>query len=229
MHLQAILSEAEFQLARTETELSRLPFLIKAAEARSLFTRENLDGKQRAVSALPGRVIQQAQSEHQIAAAESEELVARQPRLEHERNTLWKVRHRRCGDEWNACPCSRFGKFRNSMMFRFAPYVFKSLWRHRTRTLLTVSGAAVVLFVFCFVGSVQQGLEQLTEDEDAQRTLIVFQENRFCPTSSRLPQDYADRILKIPGVKEVMPVQVWTNNCRASLDIVVGVVAEWWL
>lgn len=106
-------------------------------------------------------------------------------------------------------------------MFRFAPYVFKSLWRHRARTLLTVSGAAVALFVFCFVGSVQQGLQRLTEDDDAQRTLIVFQENRFCPTSSRLPQDYADRIRKIPGVKDVMPVQVWTNNCRASLDIVV--------
>lgn len=106
-------------------------------------------------------------------------------------------------------------------MFRFAPYVFKSLWRHRARTLLTVSGAAIALFVFCFVGSVQQGLRTMTEDEDAQRTLIVFQENRFCPTSSRLPQDYADRIREIPGVKDVMPVQVWTNNCRASIDVIV--------
>lgn len=106
-------------------------------------------------------------------------------------------------------------------MFRFAPYVFKSLWRHRARTLLTVSGAAVALLVFCFVGSVQEGLERLTENDDAQRTLIVFQENRFCPTSSRLPEDYARRIRKLPGVKDVMPVQVWTNNCRASLDVVV--------
>jgi len=106
-------------------------------------------------------------------------------------------------------------------MFRFVPYVLKSLWRHRTRTLLTVSGAAVALFVFCFVGSVREGLARLTDDHDAQRTLIVFQENRFCPTSSRLPEDYARRIGEIPGVRDVMPVQVWTNNCRASLDIVV--------
>lgn len=104
---------------------------------------------------------------------------------------------------------------------RFAPYVVKTLWRHRARTLLTVGGAAVAMFVFCFVGSVQEGLQRLTADEDAQRTLIVFQENRFCPTSSRLPQDYANRIRKLPGVADVMPVQVWTNNCRASLDIVV--------
>jgi putative ABC transport system permease protein len=87
--------------------------------------------------------------------------------------------------------------------------------------MLTLSGAAVAIFVFCFVGSVQEGLHRLTADEDAQRTLIVFQENRFCPTSSRLPEDYAHRIRKIPGVRDVMPVQVWTNNCRASLDVVV--------
>lgn len=113
-------------------------------------------------------------------------------------------------------------------MFPFAPYVLKTLWRHRGRTLLTVSGAAVALFVFCVVSSVQQGLHRLTEDESAQRTLIVFQENRFCPTSSRLPQDYSDRIRKVSGVKDVVPMQVWTNNCRASLDIIVfeGVPAE---
>lgn len=106
-------------------------------------------------------------------------------------------------------------------MFRFGPYVFKSLWRHRARSLLTVSGTAVALFVLCFVGSVQQGLQRLTSDDDALRTLIVFQENRFCPTTSRLPQDYAARIADVPGVVEVLPIQVWTNNCRASLDIVV--------
>ncbi len=114
------------------------------------------------------------------------------------------------------------------MLFRFLPYVFKSLWRHRVRTMLTLSGAAVAMFVFSFVASVQKGLQRLTEDDDAQRTLIVFQENRFCPTSSRLPEDYARVIKKVPGVREVVPVQVWTNNCRASLDIVVfnGVPAD---
>ena len=106
-------------------------------------------------------------------------------------------------------------------MFRFAPYVLKTLWGHRARTVLTVSGSAVAISVFCFVGAVQEGLRRLTSDEDAQRTLIVFQENRFCPTTSRLPEDYARRIAEIPGVRSVLPVQVWTNNCRASLDVVV--------
>lgn len=106
-------------------------------------------------------------------------------------------------------------------LFRFTPYVLKSLWRHRARTLLTVSGAAVALFVFCIVGAVQGGLESLTQQSQADQTLVVFQENRFCPASSRLPEDYARTIAKIPGVKDVVPIKVLTNNCRASLDVVV--------
>lgn len=100
-------------------------------------------------------------------------------------------------------------------------YVLKTLWRHRTRTLLTLAGSAVAMFVFCFVASVQEGLERLTSGDEANRSLIVFQENRFCPTSSRLPEDYARTIAEIAGVRQVIPIQVWTNNCRASLDIVV--------
>ena len=106
-------------------------------------------------------------------------------------------------------------------MFKFIPYVLKSLWRHRARTLLTVSGTAVALLVFCFIGAVQQGLLALTADEDAGRTLIVFHENRFCPLSSRLPQDYDATIAKLPSVQDVVPIKVFTNNCRASLDAIV--------
>jgi putative ABC transport system permease protein len=106
-------------------------------------------------------------------------------------------------------------------MFPFAPYILKGLWRHRARTALTVSGTAVALLVFCFIGSVQQGLLALTEDQEAGRTLIVFQENRFCPQSSKLPQDYASTITKMRGVTDAVPIKVFTNNCRASLDSIV--------
>lgn len=105
-------------------------------------------------------------------------------------------------------------------------YVLKTIWRHRARTLLTVFGAAVAIFVFGLVTSVQEGLDRLTRGDAFDRSLIVFQENRFCPTSSRLPEDYAEKIRSLVGVREVMPIQVWTNNCRASLDIVVFNGAE---
>ena len=106
-------------------------------------------------------------------------------------------------------------------MMKFAPYVLKGLWRHRGRTILTVSGSAVALFVFCFVGAVQQGLARLTASKEAERTLIVFQENRFCPASSKLPEDYARTVAKMSGVADVVPIKVFTNNCRASLDVIV--------
>ncbi len=111
---------------------------------------------------------------------------------------------------------------------RYAPYVLKTIWRHRARTILTASGSAVALFVFCFVGSVQEGLDSLTRQRDSQQTLIAFQANKFCPFTSHLPQDYDQRIARLQGVREVVPIQVYTNNCRASLDVIVfyGLPAE---
>lgn len=106
-------------------------------------------------------------------------------------------------------------------MWRFAPYILKTLWRHRARTFLTVSGTAVALFVFAFVGAIQEGMNRLTNDQLADRTLIVFQANRFCPSTSKLQDDYARRITKIPGVRDAIPIKVFMNNCRASLDVVV--------
>jgi len=99
-------------------------------------------------------------------------------------------------------------------------YILKSLWGHRTRTLLTVSGVAVALFVFSFVGAVQEGLTRLGANTQSEQSLIVFQANRFCPFTSRLPEDYAPRIARLPGVADVVPIQVFLNNCRASLDLV---------
>ncbi len=106
-------------------------------------------------------------------------------------------------------------------MLRYIPYVLKTLWRHRTRTLLTVSGTAVAMFVFSFVGAVQEGLDRLLNEQQQDRSLIVFQANRFCPSTSKLPEDYALRISKLPGIKDAVPIQVYMNNCRASLDVVV--------
>lgn len=106
-------------------------------------------------------------------------------------------------------------------MTRFAPYVLKSLWRHRTRSALTAGGTAVALFVFAFVLAVQEGLERLTNDKAAAGRLIVFQANRFCPSTSKLPEDYAGRVRKLPGVTDAVPVKVFMNNCRASLDVIV--------
>ncbi|HCO26787.1 MAG: ABC transporter substrate-binding protein [Gimesia sp.] len=100
-------------------------------------------------------------------------------------------------------------------------YIMKTLWGHRARTMLTVAGSAVALFVFCFIQSIQEGMNDLKQRQEARGSLIVFQANKFCPATSHLPQDYDQQISKFAGVKDVIPIQVFTNNCRASLDVVV--------
>lgn len=106
-------------------------------------------------------------------------------------------------------------------MLKFFPLILKTLWRHRSRTALTCVGAAIALFVFCFVGAVQEGMADLQTRQAAKGSLIVFQANKFCPATSHLPQDYQQKIQKLPGVDDVIPIQVFTNNCRASLDVIV--------
>ena len=104
---------------------------------------------------------------------------------------------------------------------QFLNYILKTLWRHRSRTLLTVSGSAVALFVFCFVGAVQQGMNNLRNQKEAEQSLIIFQANKFCPATSHLPQDYDEKLNELSGIRDAVPIQVFTNNCRASLDVVV--------
>jgi multidrug efflux pump subunit AcrA (membrane-fusion protein) len=81
LHLDAPLAEARSQLAATETELAQLPARIRAARARSLYARQNLEGKRGAGEAVSARLIQQAESELEAAEAVAEELIARQNRL----------------------------------------------------------------------------------------------------------------------------------------------------
>lgn len=107
-------------------------------------------------------------------------------------------------------------------MLRFTPYILKNLFGHRMRTAMTVLGTALLMFLFCFVSSIQQGLTQLTDPKRQDDRLIVFQAFRFCPSSSELPYPlFEDLIRKVPGVEEVLPIKVVVNNCRASLETVV--------
>lgn len=64
-------------------------------------------------------------------------------------------------------------------------------------------------------------MNDLRRRQEAKGSLITFQANKFCPATSHLPQDYDQQIAQLEGVKEVIPVQVFTNNCRASLDVIV--------
>ena len=97
---------------------------------------------------------------------------------------------------------------------------WKQLIRHRLRTTLTVLGVASGMFLFTSVETLQHSLAGATEETAADTTLVVYRENRFCPATSRLPEHYADEIKRIPGIREVIPIQIVVNNCGASLDVI---------
>lgn len=100
------------------------------------------------------------------------------------------------------------------------PIVLKLIYRNRTRSILTVLGVAVAMFLFCAVQSMQKGVRRATEVSANDTTLVVYRENRYCPFSSRLPQHYQSRIESIDGVVSAVPVRILVSNCRASLDVV---------
>ncbi|MBK1830829.1 ABC transporter permease [Verrucomicrobiaceae bacterium R5-34] len=96
----------------------------------------------------------------------------------------------------------------------------KNLTRHRLRSLLTILGVAAGMFLYAAVQTMQHSLSEATEANANDTTLVVYRENRFCPTTSRLPEHYLPTIQRIEGVREVIPIQIAVNNCGASLDVI---------
>lgn len=103
---------------------------------------------------------------------------------------------------------------------RLLKLVSKNLTRRPARTLLSVGGIASALLLFVLVESLSLGLDQAMSGADAARTLVVYRKNRYCPQTSNLPDVYTSRIEDVEGVESVLPVQVFLNNCRASVDLV---------
>jgi putative ABC transport system permease protein len=97
---------------------------------------------------------------------------------------------------------------------------FKNLTRHRLRSILTILGVAAGMFLYTAVQTMQFSLAKATESNANDTTLVVYRENRFCPSTSRLPEHYLPVIQRIPGVREVIPIQITVNNCGASLDVI---------
>ncbi len=88
IHLQVQLADAEAELAKSETALSKLPYLIESAKAGLEYAQQSVVGKRAAGEAVPGVVLQKAQSELASADATLRELQQRQPNLVLETKSL---------------------------------------------------------------------------------------------------------------------------------------------
>jgi putative ABC transport system permease protein len=96
----------------------------------------------------------------------------------------------------------------------------KNLRRRPMRTALTIGGVLCAMLLLVLVESMSAGLDKAMSGSEAARTLIVYQQNRYCPQTSIMPEWYATRIAEVEGVESVLPVKIYLNNCRASLDLV---------
>lgn len=105
-------------------------------------------------------------------------------------------------------------------IFRCVPYVLKQVTRHRVRSVLTVAGVAIAMFLFTAVQAMNRGVTETTQASARETNLVVYREDRFCPATSQLPQDYQSRIERVEGVTSVVPIKVVVSNCRTSLDVV---------
>lgn len=103
---------------------------------------------------------------------------------------------------------------------RCIPYVIKQVTRHRIRSLLTILGIGIAMFLFTSVQAMNRGVTIATQETAEDTTLVVYREDRYCPATSQLPQDYQSRIERIEGVTTAIPMKVVVTNCRTSLDVV---------
>ncbi|MBY0524428.1 MAG: efflux RND transporter periplasmic adaptor subunit [Gemmataceae bacterium] len=88
VQLQAAHADANALLAKAEAELANLPYQLRVTEARQRLAKQDLDGKTAVVHAVAGHVINQAQSEMDVATALVEEFKARKASLEQQAEAL---------------------------------------------------------------------------------------------------------------------------------------------
>jgi RND family efflux transporter MFP subunit len=88
VHLRAALSEAEAALAATTIELNNLPFATRRAEAELEFATADYEGKRSSEGAVARRIINEAKSARDAAAASVEELQKRAESLAEQQTAL---------------------------------------------------------------------------------------------------------------------------------------------
>jgi putative ABC transport system permease protein len=82
---------------------------------------------------------------------------------------------------------------------KFSRLIFANLFRKKARLLLTIGSFAVALFLFAFLGVVNDAFGRGADVVSADRLVIT---NRTSIINT-MPLSYRDQILRIPGVKSV--------------------------
>ena len=86
------------------------------------------------------------------------------------------------------------------MIARHLPLLKKNLLRNRRRSILTILGVAVAIFVVAALGAAIAGITFPVREVGADRLLKVREKARSKVLSSRLPESFTHAVAEIPGV-----------------------------
>ncbi len=83
---------------------------------------------------------------------------------------------------------------------RFVPYVLRSLFRKKTRSILTIASIVLPFFVICVLGTLLMALDADTSGGRGMYRLVV---RHKVSLGNFIPEAYRERIAQLPGVKDV--------------------------
>jgi multidrug efflux pump subunit AcrA (membrane-fusion protein) len=88
VHLRVQLADAQSNLAKSKTELAKLPFLIAAAEANLRYAKGSMESKRSAQGAISNNIVAKAENDYEVSVTTLNELVQREPNLQREVQAL---------------------------------------------------------------------------------------------------------------------------------------------
>ena len=83
---------------------------------------------------------------------------------------------------------------------KFVPYVLRSLFRKKTRSILTIASIVLPFFVICVLGTLLMALDADTSGGRGMYRLVV---RHKVSLGNSIPEAYRERISQLPGVKDV--------------------------
>ena len=64
-------------------------------------------------------------------------------------------------------------------MLKLFPLIFKNMRMNRVRTILTIGGVGVAIFIFCFFEAIQDNMDSLITSAGAHNNIVIFQKNQW--------------------------------------------------
>jgi putative ABC transport system permease protein len=81
--------------------------------------------------------------------------------------------------------------------------ILKTIWRNGRRSILSILGIAVSVFLICCLVALTNGFQTLVKASSENNLLATYEKKRACPWTSKLDEHYADKIRTHPSVADV--------------------------